>query len=128
MNMTKMIKAIYSDCSCSCAYVRERSIFGQESDYKQMFEGMLQVGQYNGFRPGHVVAALREHIKEISEISFGREYSPIMYITPAKVKKNGRYFHSPTRIATLIKMLKALGADEVWEVNPETHEIRAWWD
>jgi hypothetical protein len=120
MNMTQLIKTIYDDCTCPSAYVRQRSIHGDADDYKQMFEGMLQVGQYNGFFPAKVVAALKKHIKGICEITFGREYSPVLYIMPAKVEKNG--------VDVLIKMLKILGADECWEVNPETHEIRAWWD
>ena len=128
MNMTQLIKTIYSDCTCPSAYVRQRSIHGDTNDYDQMFDGMLQVGQYNGFFPAKIVTALKEHIKDICEISFGREYSPVMYITPMKKERNGKYVVSSSEVNVLIKMLKALGADECWEVNPETHEIRAWWD
>ena len=130
MNTFKLLETIFDDCSCPSAYVKCQSIHSEVSSYDDVFKFMSGL-VYNDFGGRKVVCALTKHINAIQEIRFGREYSPVMYVRPRMFDKHYRKLQGAakrSRLASLLRLLKSLNADECWEVNPETHEIRAWWD
>jgi hypothetical protein len=100
----------------------------------ELFGAMLAVGDYNGFNPVNVVNFLQKAAKAnaICAIRFGREYSPVMYLTASRLKivKSGAKRCSDREFEARKKRLladvkKALGPAEL---AYEGNELRCWWD
>ncbi len=89
------------------------------------------VGRYNDFEGPRVGKWIREHKDVIWKVRFGREYSPVMYITPVPF-----HLEKPRTKAQEKKLVQdmidagsvMLSASETHLVNPSTLEVRLWWD
>ena len=104
----------------------------ENKEFKDLLAAIKEVGRYNLFNGEKLADWLLKNAKHFRFIRFGREYSPVIYITP--------YFHirghSKKELARQRKKAKAfvnraereLKADEFWSVNSKTLEFRAWWD
>ncbi len=89
------------------------------------------LGGYNEFDGPRVGKWIREHKDIIWKVRFGREYSVVMYITPVPF-----HLEKPRTKAQEKKLVKdmidagsiMLSAEESHLVNPQTLEVRYWWD
>jgi hypothetical protein len=134
-----LLQVIYEDCQTPFATVEVPTIAGCD---KPLYEPVLRFVQgikaYNAFKGPKVAAFLRKHLHDakhgpIIHIRFGREYSPVLYLTLAVSEfKNGDYRHLPYQerrklTADFLKQCRA-------ELKPDSASIvssgavRLWWD
>ena len=110
--------------------VKVQTIFKHDNDScngcNTQLDGLLNaisgVGRFNSFNGPKIAKSLRKlAYKQACEISFGMEYSPVLYIRPFHRKDLPAFKDDIFAVKLAMKTLKAdeIGGDEV---------VRAWWD
>lgn len=85
VGVKEMLETMYSEgcqvfnCTLSIYIGHHHTGKVLAEDVNQLFAFMKTL-QYNGFEGKNAVAFLKENLKKIYEIKFGREYSPVLYI------------------------------------------------
>ena len=134
-----LLEVIYQDCQTPFATVEVPTIAGCDNPlYEQVLRFIQGIKVYNGFKGPKVAAFLRQHIHDakhgpIIHIRFGREYSPVLYLTLIGSEfNNGDYRHLSyqERRKLTNNFLKQCRT----ELEPDSASIissgvgRLWWD
>lgn len=127
VGVKEMLEMMYSDgcnvymCTLS-VYINHPpgplspKIFGE--DLKQLFAFMTKLN-YNAFDGKNVVPFLKKNIDKISNIRFGREYSPVLYIKLCRDVDNEAFKNA---------VQEALHPDENDFYATAPSELRVWFD
>lgn len=132
MNVKQLLEIIYSENSdVMMAYVQVSTSTKEECDLVLSFIAGLKYNEFNGKK---VTDALKKIIGEetVSTIRFGREYSPVLYLTVHKFDfKTDKSLDAKGFNARLDKIkteFKKLGAQEIHVEGEAPAQVRFWWD
>ena len=158
-NVTRFLERLFSDEDGIMHATTGSMEFFTESEFgpqTQQILGFMRNAwgsnnplSYNEFQGDKVAAYLETMLgKEIIKMDFGREYSPVLYLTLRNQTNDpdlAKYAGDEKKLVKIIKDLKRLGADELsveqgWlkschdgkyaagKSGPGQWIIRAWWD
>jgi len=108
-------------------------------EIEELARAIEMIESYNDFRGKEVAEALRQLHEEglIMSARFGREQSPVLYVTipfhthqrTKKLSRERRQFTVQERNAMFRRILEILDMTNPTELGPVLdEEVRAWWD
>ena len=100
-------------------------------EIEELASAIELIQEYNSFRGREVADALRELHREnlISSARFGRERSPVLYVSIPFHNEERRPLTVQERTAMLRRILEILEVTNPTELGPVLdEEVRAWWD
>ena len=87
---------------------------------EDIIPAIRQIKSYNNFKGKDVAAAVSKVAKEVDCVSFGRENSPVLYLTVRQNRKG-------ERAEKVRKIFKPTRPDE-FHYDDLRRSIRMWWD
>jgi hypothetical protein len=105
----------------------------------ELQQAVRVIPEYNAFSGTAVAAAVEQFRGKVMEWNFGRDSSPVLYVSLAKSNAQVEKWSSDlpglipvdeqkATAAAIFKMFQQLGADEVAFTDENQDRIFAWWD